>query len=148
MESSKDKQTKDTDTILSQWQTCVEMANSVSQRRDNMNNIFVTLNLAIIAAVSTVWNKKALIILLSGITICIIWLFFIRNYKQLNEAKFSIINEIENLLPQQPFKKEWEILKNNKKYVEGTVLERWLPRIFILLYVVSSVIIICAKNPR
>lgn len=24
--------------ILSQWQTCVEMANSVSQRRDSMNN--------------------------------------------------------------------------------------------------------------
>lgn len=38
--------------VLAQWQTCVEMANSVSQRRDTMNNIFVTLNLAIVAAIS------------------------------------------------------------------------------------------------
>lgn len=145
MESSKNKQTKDTDAILSQWQTCVEMANSVSQRRDNMNNIFVTLNLAIIAAVSAVWSTKALIILLAGIMICVIWLYFIRNYKQLNKVKFSIINEMESLLPQQPFKKEWEMLNSNKKYVEGTVLERWLPWIFIALYVVSSVIIICVN---
>ena len=37
--------------ILAQWQTCVEMANSVSQRRDSMNNIFITLNLAILATI-------------------------------------------------------------------------------------------------
>ena len=47
--------------ILAQWQTCVEMANSISQRRDTMNNIFVTLNLAIIAAISITWNMKFLV---------------------------------------------------------------------------------------
>ena len=49
--------------LLTQWQTCVEMANSISQRRDTMNNIFVTLNLAIIAAVSVVWDIKSLLLL-------------------------------------------------------------------------------------
>jgi len=29
--------------LLAQWQTCVEMANSISQRRDTMNNIFYNL---------------------------------------------------------------------------------------------------------
>lgn len=38
---------KSEETLLTQWQTCVEMANAVSQRRDAMNNLFVTLNLAI-----------------------------------------------------------------------------------------------------
>ena len=38
--------------ILAQWQTCVEMANSVSQRRDTTNNVFITINLAIVAAFS------------------------------------------------------------------------------------------------
>ena len=37
--------TEDKELLLNQWQTCVDMANSVSQRRDNMNNIFITLNL-------------------------------------------------------------------------------------------------------
>ena len=33
---------------LAQWQTCVEMANAVSQRRDATNNLFVTLHLAVV----------------------------------------------------------------------------------------------------
>ena len=33
-----------TEIILAQWQTCVEMANSVSQRRDTMNNILCLEN--------------------------------------------------------------------------------------------------------
>ena len=46
----------DTEILLSEWQTCVEMANSISQRRDSMNNLFITLNLAITTAVSYTVN--------------------------------------------------------------------------------------------
>ena len=88
-----------TEIILAQWQTCVEMANSVSQRRDVMNNIFVTLNLAIVAAVSITWDIKSLFILIAGIVVCSIWLLFIRNYKLLNEEKFNVINTLEMRLP-------------------------------------------------
>lgn len=84
-----------TELILVQWQTCVEMANLVSQRRDTMNNIFVTLNLAIIAAVSINWDVKSLFILVAGIVVSVIWLLFIRNYKLLNTEKFNVINDIE-----------------------------------------------------
>lgn len=89
--------------LLAQWQTCVEMAKSISQRRDTMNNIFITLNLAIMAAVSIVWDIKSILILGAGIVVCVLWLLFIRNYKQLNSAKFDIINSIEKNLPSQPF---------------------------------------------
>lgn len=134
-----------TEIILAQWQTCVEMANSVSQRRDTMNNIFVTLNLAIIAAVSLTWDIKSLFILVSGIVVCIIWMLFIRNYKLLNTEKFNVINQIENKLPVKPFNDEWEKLKNNKKYVDGTKLERILPIMFIALYVIAIGTIIVLK---
>lgn len=84
-----------TEIVLAQWQTCVEMANSVSQRRDTMNNIFVTLNLAIVAAISINWDVKSLFILVAGIVVSVIWLLFIRNYKLLNTEKFNVINDIE-----------------------------------------------------
>ena len=84
--------TEDKELLLNQWKTCVDMANSVSQRRDNMNNIFITLNLAIMAAVSITWDIKSLFILIAGITICILWMLNIRNYKLLNTAKFNVIN--------------------------------------------------------
>ena len=49
-----------TELLLSQWQTCVEMADSVSQRRDSMNNLFVSLNLALTATVSIIWDIKSI----------------------------------------------------------------------------------------
>lgn len=133
------------ESLLAQWQTCVEMANSVSQRRDTMNNIFVTLNLAIMAAVSVVWDIKSLLLLIAGIVVCIVWTLFIRNYKLLNAAKFEVIKEIEKKLPSQPFNDEWNKLKGNKKYRDGTKLERLLPIMFIVLYVVATVVILVIK---
>lgn len=133
---------KDKELLLNQWQTCVDMANSVSQRRDNMNNIFITLNLAIIAAVSITWDIKSLFILIVGINICILWILIIRNYKLLNTAKFNVINSIEEKLPSTPFKDEWQFLKNNKKYMDSTTLERILPITFIILYIVAIIAII------
>jgi len=131
--------------LLAQWQTCVEMANSISQRRDTMNNIFVTLNLAIMAAVSIVWDIKSILILVAGVVVCALWLLFIRNYKQLNSAKFDIINRIEKELPAQPFCEEWEKLQSNKKYMDGTKLEKWLPIMFIALYIITAIIIVVIK---
>ena len=96
-----------TEIILAQWQTCVEMANSVSQRRDAMNNIFITLNLAIIAAVSITWNTKSLFILVAGIVVCAIWLLFIRNYKLLNAEKFFVFFFFVLCFPVTPFNDEF-----------------------------------------
>lgn len=137
--------TEDKELLLNQWQTCVDMANSVSQRRDNMNNIFITLNLAIMAAVSITWDIKSLFILIAGITICLLWMLNIRNYKLLNTAKFNVINSIEEKLPSAPFKDEWQFLKNSKKYMDSTTLERILPITFIILYIATVIAIIVIK---
>lgn len=131
--------------LLQQWQTCVEMANSVSQRRDNMNNLFVSLNLAITAAVSFTWDMKSLFILTAGIVLCFLWLRFIRTYRLLNRAKFDVIDEIEKQLPSQPFYREWTLLKANKNYKNATVLERVLPITFIVLYAAAFIIILINK---
>ena len=138
--------TEDKELLLNQWQTCVDMANSVSQRRDNMNNIFITLNLAIMAAVSITWDIKSLFILIAGIAICILWILNIRNYKLLNTAKFNVINSIEEKLPSAPFKDEWQFLKNSKKYMDSTTLERILPITFIILYIAAVIAIIEIKS--
>ncbi len=139
------KTNEKTEIILAQWQTCVEMANSVSQRRDAMNNIFVTLNLAIVAAVSITWDIKSLFILIAGIVVCSIWLLFVENYKQLNSEKFYVINALEKRLPAKPFNDEWNKLKSNKKYMDSTKLEKTLPIMFIALYVIAIITIIIIK---
>lgn len=134
-----------TEIVLAQWQTCVDMANSVSQRRDSMNNIFVTLNLAIITAVSITWDLKSILVLVAGVVACVIWILFLRNYKLLNAEKFNVINSIEKKLPVKPFNDEWEKLKNNKKYKDSTKLEKTLPITFIILYIITMAIIVVLK---
>lgn len=131
--------------ILAQWQTCVEMANTVSQRRDAMNNIFITLNLAIITAVSVTWELKSLLVLTAGIVTCILWHFFIRNYKALNTEKFNVINALEEKLPVKPFQDEWDKLKRNERYMDGTKLEMVLPIAFSIIYIVAIILILAQK---
>lgn len=131
--------------VLAIWQTCVEMANGVSQRRDTMNNLFVTLNIAVIAAVSWMWNVKTVFLCVAGLVICVVWLLYINNFKRLNTAKFRVIYDLEERLGVTPFKDEWDILKKTKRYLEGTKLERILPIAFALGYAVVFVILICTK---
>ena len=68
----------------------------------------------------------------------IIWILSIKNYAKLNEAKFSVINSIENYLEIQGFKEEWEYLEINK-YSELSNLEKWVPIIFILINIILYV---------
>ena len=130
-----EKQDYSIDIKLSQWKTCVEMANAVSARRDSMNNLFVTVNLAVAAAVSYMWDIKTIFLLFAGIIDCVVWILFINNYKHLNSAKFEVINSIEKSLPIKAFSKEWEIIHKSKTYKESTKLEKALPIAFIVLYV-------------
>ena len=131
--------------LIQQWQTCVEMANTVSQRRDTMNNLFVTLNLALTAAISLLWDVKTLSLLISGIILCILWTHSIENFKHLNAEKFRVIFLLEERMTLQPFQREWDYLQFNKKYQDGTKLESWLPKLFIGLYIVITLILFAQK---
>lgn len=127
------------------WQTCVEMADSISQRRDTMNNLFVTLNIAIVAAISWMWDIKTAFLSLAGLVVSIVWLLFINNFKRLNSAKFEVILDLEEKMGVTPFKDEWDILKNTKRYLKGTILERILPITFAIGYIVVLIILIATN---
>lgn len=56
--------------VLEQWKTCVEMANCNSEKRNNSNNIFITINVAILAVLGFSIEYKSLMLSLTGICIC------------------------------------------------------------------------------
>ena len=127
-------ETDNTEYFLTQWSVCLEMANAVSQRRDTMNNLFVTLHLAIVSAISFDFIETSISLMVVGIACCLAWFFFIRNYRLLNKAKFEVINKLEEKLPVKPFCDEWEILKEETKYIECSKLELFFPITFLLYY--------------
>lgn len=123
--------------VLEQWKTCVEMANSNTEKRTNSNNIFITINAALLAVVSFSLEYKSIILSVVGIAVCIVWLYSIEDYKKLSSVKYHIVNEIEKQLPLAPFFYEWKKLNSEKKYIGLTKIEKVLPWLFVVLYAIS-----------
>jgi hypothetical protein len=139
------------DAILQLYINCVEMADRVSARRATANSFFLALHttLAALAAVGTGTSSKLLedrwaisLVAFVGVVISGAWWMLLRTFRDLNRAKFAVINEIEAThLPIQPFTDEWEVLKKDPvrswrtRYAEFTTVERVVPCVFAGTYV-------------
>lgn len=124
--------------LLEQWKSCVEMANCNSERRISTNNVYISINAAIIALISFSLDYKSILLSVVGTIVCVLWLNSIDSYKRLSSVKYEIINEIEKKLPISPYGYEWSLLSENKKYKRFTHIERILPWIFIILFALCA----------
>ncbi len=131
--------------LFEQYKIFIDSVEKTSDRRQQANNYFITINTALISLIglsfqikifeNSPWLKILLAVL--GIVICFIFYFLIRSYKQLNTAKFAVIHEIEKNLPLALYKYEWRILgegKDKSKYYPFSHIELWIPWIFGILY--------------
>ena len=143
-EDKTEAKTESSELVL-QWQTCVESANVVSQRRDVINGLFVTLNLAVVTTVAALWGARAFALFAVGAASCVSWLLYIISFKKLNKAKFDVINKMETQLPAQPFKDEWDALVNDKWYIKGSTIEKVLPISFLIIYAALLICLIFCK---
>ena len=125
--------------VLEQWKTFIEMANSSTEKRTNSNNIFMTINAALLAVISFTLDYKSIVLSIVGIVVCSVWMRSITSYYKLSKVKYDIVNEIEDLLPLRPSSYEWERLIIEEKYVGLTKIEKFLPWLFIGLYIISIV---------
>ena len=95
--------------LLEQYKLCVEMADKISSRRSTANSFFLSVNTLLITAIgilsrlgssfatfSSLWGVMTSI---AGILFCWTWLVTIQRYRDLNDAKFNVINAIERRLP-------------------------------------------------
>ena len=134
--------------VLEQWKTFIEMANSSTEKRTNSNNIFMTINAALLAVISFTLDYKSIVLSIVGIVVCSVWMRSITSYYKLSKVKYDIVNEIEDLLPLRPSSYEWERLIIEEKYVGLTKIEKFLPWLFIGLYFISIVCPILGLFPE
>ena len=135
------------DHLLEQYKLFVEMADRVSQRRDQSNRFYVTLVAAIAGllmvlarfgtSVNGIWPVVFLTSGLLGTAFSFIWYLNIKSYRTLNSAKFEIINDVERQLPYPGYGKEWELLRpanGSPKYFQLTRIEQLVPAVIILFF--------------
>jgi hypothetical protein len=130
------------------YKLAVEMADRVSARRGTANAFFVTVNTALLAFLGLAELQAAWPVAAGGVVISLTWALLIKSYRDLNTAKFTIINDAEKRLPLKVFYDEWQILKKEppenwlpknwrrwlKWYVEFTIVEIVVPLVFTALY--------------
>ena len=145
--------------LLEQYKLYAEMADRVSQRRQTTNSYFLSINSALLAFVGYVTTKQGTesshlwLAGTAGIVLSILWYQIITSYKNLNTAKFNLLQAVEAHLPLSLYKAEWDYMgrgTNPKRYKPLSHIEQAVPWIFVALhsYVVlrSIYIALCGAN--
>ncbi len=138
------------DHVLEQYKLYVEMADRISARRSAANTFFLTLNTLVIGALSVCAEKfsrsSVIVLCIAAIVLCYVWKRLINSYRQLNTAKYAVIGEFEKKLPTSAYwSAEWSVLgegKDPKKYKQLTAVEKWVPIVFMCLYLLLCVAIV------
>lgn len=137
--------------LLEQYKLYVEMADRVSQRRDQSNRFYVTIVSALAAIVvviarfgvpadganGAVSDIGFLAVGLFGLALSGVWWLNIHSYRTLNSAKYKIIGKIEKQLPFAGYSEEWQLLRppeGRKPYLQLTRVEQFVPIIFMALF--------------
>jgi hypothetical protein len=96
---------------------------------------------------------------IAGIVLSFVWWMLLRYYRRLSAAKWDVINKLEQRLPAQPFTDEWKSLhpeeplsteeaaklswwkrvRVHNKHREATVVEQFVPFVFMVIYLVLAV---------
>jgi hypothetical protein len=142
--------------VIDIYKVLIEMADRVSQRRQNANNFYLSVNTAITGAaayLSATGNPNAniFIISLAGFVVCLLWKRNIDSYKDLNHGKFEVINEIETALPIAAYTKEWDVLergKNKKLYRPFHTVELLVPFIFAAVHLAQCARLLAPLGTR
>lgn len=136
--------------VMEMYKLAVEMADRVSARRATANAFFLTVNTTLVAVVglrdlATTSTLMAVSVCVGGIAVSGCWWFLLRNYRRLNEAKFTVINKIEaDHFPVTPFTDEWGLLSGDRSGRAARVkaglrqlgnVERVIPVVFAVLYI-------------
>lgn len=138
--------------MLDLYKLAVEMADRVSARRGTANAFFLTVQTAFVAVLGIATPSLArspwwvsLAVALAGLTLSTSWWLQLRSYRDLNRAKFAVINKLEAQLPVRIFADEWVILTQDRiagwrgRHAELGAVERIVPGVFAALYVLLFV---------
>ena len=130
------------------------LADSVSRQRGTTNRFYLLLMSGLSVLFSALLQLRNGVPLgglmvgfgLLGTLLAVAWYIHIRSYRQLNSGKFKPLHELEEKLAYPFFKREWELLEegeNPNKYWKLTVVETFVPAIFLVLFTAVLVIGIC-----
>jgi hypothetical protein len=103
------------------------------QRRQQVTSVNISLLIAGMAALGGIEGIDPAYIALPAIPLAAIWLFSVQYYRRLAEAKWGVVQELEQHFETQPFTEEWTRVRaaNPLVLVGLTRLEMSVPTIIL-----------------
>ena len=127
---------------LALYHEYVASADRISDRRYTANTFFLSINTALLGVTGYMTGdgeNMVWLAALAGILFSYTWKRLIASYKSLNGAKFDVIIALEQKLPVAVYEAEWQRLErgmNKSKHIPFSVVESWVPMVFILLHAI------------
>jgi hypothetical protein len=133
--------------LIEQYKVYVDTTNKVSDRRGSAHTLLLTVNTSLITVYGLVLAKDmplaaahgpwTWLVPVAGLLVSLTWFLLIRSYRELNSAKFKVVNEVERRLPAQLFDLEWQYLERGEtiRYTPLTHMEQYVPFAFGFFYV-------------
>jgi hypothetical protein len=127
-----------------QYKLAVEMADRISARRAAANGFFLTVISALVALLG-IRSIRQDWVAAGGLVLAGAWWVLLRSYRDLNTAKFTVIQSMEAELPVRLFYDEWQQLKADpvkrwrSRYAELGFVERAVPLVFAGLFIAALV---------
>jgi len=139
------------DALLKQYEILAQTTSDVTGWRQSANNFYIASTTALVGIAAYLkdisWITSASFCLI-GMAICVVWEQNIKSYKNLNKAKFDVLQTIEKRLPHQIFAEEWKKYKKLQSK-EIADLERLMPIMFGLAYlIILAVLLIQFITPK
>jgi L-asparagine transporter-like permease len=133
--------------LFEQYKLYVQSAEKISERRVSANNYLLTVNAFLVTlygllAASPYKGGWVILVPVAGFLVSLTWHRIITSYRDLNTVKFKVIHELEREMPASLYHYEWHKAEEGqgKVYHPLTHLERWVPLVFTVLYVVLTII--------
>jgi hypothetical protein len=132
------------DPRLALFELYLATAEKVSDRRAAANAWMLSVNSAIVALYGYLAADKLAVpvaqksvwlwaIPAAGAIVSIAWTVLLTSYRQLNRAKFGVLQELEKDLPVQPFTRE-HLLYSRERRQSLSTIETAIPLCFLVLY--------------
>lgn len=143
-----------------EYKLLLEDTTHLIERRKTESHLYTTINTILLAAITFLINDSGLenwmvmmatlVVVFGGILISRSWMLMIENYKKLSNLRFQVLWEMEEDMPESVkiFHREEALYPRDKegKQISDKGLfadvEKRLPLVFSILYVISGAVIV------
>ncbi|CAZ98566.1 RipA family octameric membrane protein [Zobellia galactanivorans] len=136
--------------IMEQYKLYAEILDQHHNRFMNTIKFFISIQFIFLSGFLIIIKKEVvmgifgiIMLLLSGIFICAIWLMISKSHYKLTTAKHETLEEMETYLPLKPFFHEWhEKLKSGNNYINMRTVLFALPVVMSIIYISLAMVAI------